>query len=139
MIELLPGTLWLGNAMDARDLTRLHDVGIRALVDLAIEETPPKLTRDLVYCRFPIHDGTDNPREILRAAVETLLSFILKKVPTLVFCGAGMSRSPCVAAAALALSRDASFDDTLLEVVAGQPHDVSPRLWADVKRMFDKE
>ena len=87
MREVIPGILWLGHSHDARDLSHLLDLGIEAVVDLAIEETPPKLTRDLVYCRFPLNDGAGNPPLILRAAVETVCSLLAKGVPTFVFCG----------------------------------------------------
>ncbi len=133
MREVVPEILWLGHAHDTRGLSHLLDLGIEAVVDLAIEETPPKLTRELVYCRFPLNDGAGNPPLILRAAVETVCSLLAKGVLTFVFCGAGMSRSPCNVAAALALHNGVDQDQTLQELVAGQPHDVSPPLWADVK------
>jgi protein-tyrosine phosphatase len=135
MRDVVPGILWLGHAHDARDLPRLLDLGIEAILDLAIEETPPKLTRELVYCRFPLNDGAGNPPLILRAAVETVHSFLARGVPTFVYCGAGMSRSPCIVAAAVALHNNADPDQTLQELIAGQPHDVSPPLWADVKEV----
>lgn len=135
MREVAPGILWLGHAHDARDLSRLLDLGIEAIVDLAIEETPPKMTRELVYCRFPLNDGAGNPPLILRAAVETVCSLLAKSIPTFVYCGAGMSRSPCVVAAAIALHNDMAPDRMLEELIAGQPHDVSPPLWADVKKV----
>ena len=54
------------------------------------------------------------------------------QVPTLVYCGAGMSRSPAVVAAALSIVQGGSPEDRLREVVAGHPHDVSPQLWEAV-------
>jgi hypothetical protein len=47
------------------------------------------LTRELVYCRFPLVDGAGNPPWLLRAAVETVAGFVRAGVPTLVFCGPG--------------------------------------------------
>ena len=56
--------------------------------------------------------------------------FLLKKqIPTLVYCGAGMSRSPAVVAAVLSIVQGGSPDEKLKEIVAGHPHDVSPQLW----------
>ena len=133
MREIVASRLWLGNAMDARDLRRIHDVGISAIVDLAIEETLPELTRELIYCRFPINDGAGNHADLLITAIDTTASFIRKVVPTLVVCGAGMSRSPAIVAAALAIVRGESLDDSLQALIAGHPHDVSPLLWQDVK------
>jgi hypothetical protein len=42
MHEVIAGQLWIGNAIEARDTRRLLDLGIGALVDLAIEELPPR-------------------------------------------------------------------------------------------------
>ena len=66
-------------------------------------------------------------------AIETAARLINTSVSTLVACSAGMSRSPAIVAAALALVRGQSPDDALVELVAQIPHDVSPRLWGDIK------
>jgi hypothetical protein len=137
MREIVPGLLWLGNMADARDLDRLDDEGIAALVDLAVEELPPQLPRETIYCRFPLLDGAGNPRELLRAAICATVSLLRSRVPTLVCCGSGMSRSPAVVAAALAMVRGGQPGDSLEEVVSGCPHDVSPLLWKDIMGVFD--
>ena len=64
-------------------------------------------------------------------AIQTVVS-LLKQIPTLVYCGAGMSRSPAVVAAALSIVQGGSPDEKLKEIVAGHPHDVSPHLWEAV-------
>lgn len=133
MTEIIPGLLWIGNAGQVRDLSAVLDAGIEALVDLAWEEPPARITRDVIYCRFPLLDGAENPPSRLRAAIETVVSLLEKRVPTLVFCGAGMSRSPAVVAAALAVSRGDGLDETLSGVVAGHPHDVSAALWEEIR------
>lgn len=48
-----------------------------------------------------------------------------------------MSRSPAVTAAELAIVEGKSPDQCLERVVAGRPHDVSPKLWADVVNAFN--
>jgi len=48
MREVRPG-LWIGNALESRDLTRVLELGMEALVDLAIEEPPASLVRELTY------------------------------------------------------------------------------------------
>ena len=69
----IPGySLWLGHVGDVRDLRGIHTAGILAIVDLAMNETPATVTRELAYCRFPLIDGSGNPRWLLRAAVETV-------------------------------------------------------------------
>jgi len=69
-VRPIPGyNLWLGNARDGRDLRAILDAGIQAVVDLAFEEPPAVLVRELTYCRFPLLDGAGNPPWLLRAAV----------------------------------------------------------------------
>jgi len=69
----VPGSsLWLGHVGDARDLGVLIESGIEAVVDLAHEEPPLSVSRELAYCRFPLVDGPGNPPWLLRAAIETV-------------------------------------------------------------------
>ncbi len=132
MREIIPKQLWLGHALDARDLRRIHDLGIRAIVDLAMEEPVAQLSRDLNYCRFPLSDGAGNSVQILKLAIQTTSSFVSNEVPTLVACSAGMSRSPAILAASLAVWKGVTPEECLAEVIHGQPHDISPPLWADI-------
>ena len=133
MREILPGRLWIGNAGDGRDPERLMAAGVVAVVNLAAEEPSPALPRSLVYCRFPIMDGAQDGQGILHAAIHTVASLLTNQVPTLVYCGAGMSRSPAVVAAALSIVQGGSPEERLRQVVAGHPHDVSPQLWEAVQ------
>ena len=125
--------LWLGHVGDARDATGLHSAGIAAVVDLALNEPPSTPTRDLVYCRFPLIDGGGNPTWLLRAAVETVAGFLRAGVPTLVFCGAGLNRTPAVAGAAIARVRGCPAEEGLAFAVENGPADVTPALWRDVR------
>ena len=134
MRQLPPHCLWLGNALDARDLRRLYEAEIAAVVDLAIEAKPALLGREIIYCRFPLVDGAGNLPAMMRAAVETTERLAEQQVATLVACGAGMSRSPAVAAMVLARMEGRSPDNVLAELAIGHPHDVSPTLWDELKR-----
>lgn len=125
----------MGNAGDGRDPERLLAAGVAAVLNLAAEEPSAVLPRSMVYCHFPIEDGEQEDPSVLAAAIQTLVSLLKNRVPTLVHCGAGMSRSPAVAAAALAIVQGGSPEEKLREVVAGHPHDVSPRLWDAVCRV----
>ena len=138
MHEVIIGRLWIGNAVEARDIRRLLDLGVAALVDLAIEELPPGVVRELVYCRIPLIDGASNPTERLRLAVDTVAALIRRGTPTFVFCGAGMSRSPAITAAALAVVERADPNAVLQRIVAGFPHDVSPALWQEVTAILQQ-
>ncbi len=131
----VPGySLWLGHAGDVRELRILLSTGIVAVVDLASDEPPASLTRELVYCRFPLVDGPGNPPWLLRTAVETVAGLLRDDVPTLVGCGAGLSRSPCIAGAAIARIRNCPADEGLAIALGSAPADVSPGLWVDIRR-----
>ena len=93
---------------------------------------PVTVARDMTYCRFPLVDGDRNNDHFVYAAVDTTATLIRKQVATLVACSAGMSRSPAVVAAALAIVEGSTPDSCLERVVDGHAHDVSPNLWKDI-------
>jgi protein-tyrosine phosphatase len=132
MREILPNQLWIGNAGDGRDAERLLQAGVVAVINLAAEEPSPVLPRSMIYCHFPLVDGPQDDESVLDVAIQVVVFLMKKQIPTLVYCGAGMSRSPAVVAAALAVFQGGSPEDRLKEVVAGHPHDVSPQLWEAV-------
>ena len=123
--------------MDARDLRLLYDTGIRAVVDLAINEKPAQLGRDLIYCRFPINDGDGNPDWLLAIAIRTIATLLRNEIRTVVACSAGMSRAPTVAAASIALLTNRDPDECLMEIITDAPNDVSPILWTHIKRVYN--
>ena len=55
------------------------------------------------------------------------------RIPTLVYCGAGLSRTPSVAGAALALVRRCPLAEGLALAVEPGKADVSPALWSDIE------
>jgi hypothetical protein len=130
--------LWLGNARDARDVKAVLDAGIEAVVDLAMEEPPAVLTRELTYLRFPLVDGEGNPYWRLMAALIVVEGLIRLRVPTLVACGAGMSRSLAIAAGGRCLATDQRAPDMVLRSITkgAGPADVHPALWNDIVRCF---
>jgi len=132
MHEVVAGLLWVGHALDARNPRAVLDAGIAAVVDLAYEELPAALPRDLVYCRFPLVDGAGNDPQRLRLAVETVVNLLDGGTPTLVSCSAGMSRAPAIAAAALSVWRKEPLEQSLQALAQSQPHDVSATLWDDM-------
>ena len=137
MHRIQPEQLWLGHVGDVRNIREIYNVGIRALVDLAINEPLPELPRDLIYCRFPLTDGSGNAESLIRIAVETAAMLIQSATPTLVFCSAGLSRTPAIAAAALSLVRKQPLDECLKTLSQSLAHDVSPTLWQDIHKLFD--
>lgn len=132
MRRISPYSLWIGNAGDVRRVADLIEHGIVAVIDLAANEPVAVLPREIIYCRFPLLDGSGNERWLLRAAIETISGLLRDNVPTLVACSAGMSRSPALAAAAIARLSSRDPNECLLACVEGGAADVSPLLWRDV-------
>jgi protein-tyrosine phosphatase len=125
--------LWLGNSGDLADVRAVMTAGIEAVVELADSEQMFTLPRELVRCRFPLSDGGDNPGWLLRLAAESVAALLRARVPVLVCCSAGMSRSICTAAAAIALAECMPFDEAVGLVTETGPVDVSPRLLAQFR------
>jgi protein-tyrosine phosphatase len=130
--------LLVGDAISARNLKLIYEYEIAAVVDLAANELPATLGRDIVYCRFPLHDDESNSDELLLAAIETVRSLLLGGFRTLVACSAGMSRSPIIAAAAISKFTGKPFQECLLEMIENIPHDVSPSLLASVVHVCER-
>jgi hypothetical protein len=125
--QVAPYPLWIGHAGDARDTRAVLSAGLLAVVDLALNEPPAAVTRELAYCRFPLVDGPGNPPWLLRAAVDTVASLLRSGTPALVACGAGMSRAPAAAATAIAVVTGRPLPECLGLVIGGAC-DVSPGL-----------
>jgi hypothetical protein len=125
-------SLWIGTARDARDIKLVLDNGIEAIIDLALEERPVSPTRELIYLRLPLLDGAGNSQWLLQTASNALEDLMKNGVQTLVACGAGMSRSPAVAAVAIAKFLGKQPIDVLVWLQSFGPQDVSPALWQEL-------
>jgi len=132
MNHITPYALWIGNAGDLRVLRSLFDREIRAVVQLAVEESATSVPHEFILCRFPLLDGAGNDPELLTLAVKTVATLIDHGVPTLICCAHGLSRSPAIAAAALSLVRKESPQDCLNLVSARHAIDVSPGFWTEL-------
>jgi hypothetical protein len=133
MRRVEPHELWIGHAGDAWNAPGLYEAGIRAIVHLAIEEPAVSLPRELISVRFPLADGVGNPSESLTLAIRTVAHLLELRIPTLVCCGAGMSRSPCIAVAAVALAFHLNPEDAMRRVKDSGPCDVASGLWRDCR------
>lgn len=136
MRQIKPYRLWVGNVTDARNLRSVLDLGILAIVDLAATEAPPTITRDLAYLRCPLLDASGNSPWLVCLAVDNVSRLLHAKVPTLVYCTAGMSRTPAIVAAAMAIESKRPLVDCLREITENVPHDVSAGLIADVQSVM---
>jgi protein-tyrosine phosphatase len=133
MNQIMPHPIWIGHAGDGRAFRAIFDAGIRAVVQLAVEEPPIQPPRELIYQRYPLLDGEGNDRAVLRLAIDAVAGLIQAGIPTLVCCGAGMSRSPSIAAAALSAAFRLDLEEALRTVVQHRPADVSPALLHEIK------
>jgi hypothetical protein len=124
--------LWIGNRGDVPDAAAVARTGVRAVVDVAVDEPPISMGRELVSCRFPLLDGAGNSLGIVCAAIQTVATLVRARVPTLVVCSAGMSRAPAVAAGALAVVTGNSAEECLKLSIAGGPADLSAGFWGQV-------
>jgi hypothetical protein len=136
MRELIRDRLWIGNAADVRDIGCVLSQGIVAIIDLAMDEPPVQFPRDIIYCRFPLVDGGENSAVVIHAAIQTTQTLVQGGFLTLVACRAGMSRSPAIAAAVVALLQHILPDAALKQITLDGAYDVSPTLWADVKAVL---
>lgn len=136
MNQIQPYPLWLGHAGAGSDAKTLFDKEIKALVHLAAEDLPAHPPRELMYCRFPLLDGAGNRPEILYLAIKMVADLLTLRIATLVFCGGGRSRSPAIAAAALAMMKHEPPEEWLRRLVERHPSDVSPGLWSEIAALL---
>lgn len=107
-------------------------------MDLAANEKPAVLGRDLIYIRIPILDGDGNDDQTLELAISVVTHLIRSGTKSLIACSAGMSRSPGVAAASIAIATNANPDDCIASIIATGPNDVSPILWHRIKIVYNQ-
>ncbi len=103
------------------------------MVQVAAEEPPLTPPRVLISLRFPLVDGSGNSPGTLMLAVGAVAGLIKLRVPTLVCCSMGLSRSPAVVAVALAIVRREPPDDLLRWISDRRAVDVSPAFWREVR------
>ena len=139
MHEIYPDLLWLGHALDVREPQGLFDVGINAVVDVAYDEPPAQLPRQLTYCRFPLVDGGGNNLELLALSVRTTVALLQAGTKTIVACSAGMSRSPTVASFALAIYLGQDAQDVVAEIAKSKQLELNPEFWSDVSKSLSRE
>jgi protein-tyrosine phosphatase len=132
MNQIKPYHIWIGNAEDGHDFQAMFNKGIQAIVQLALEEPPVQPPRSLTYCRFPLIDGNGNDSFLLNFAVQSVAMLIEQRIPILVCCGAGMSRSPAIVAAAISLVERTTLHIALQRVTEQHATDLSPGLWEQI-------
>lgn len=136
MDEVAPG-LFVGTVDDAGDAAALRDRAITRVVSLT-HEAPDPAPAEVAVVDVPMRDGPQNDREAFTEAVVAVRSALERDEPVLVHCSAGASRSPAVAATALALHEDRSLEDAFERVAdrrgAVDPH---PAVVRQAARVMD--
>jgi hypothetical protein len=82
------------------------------------------------------HGSSGNDEALLQPAINFTAALLKKEIPTLVCCGAGMSRAPAIAAAALATLGGGTLDDCMQKVAQYHKTDVSPGFWSELQKVF---
>jgi protein-tyrosine phosphatase len=132
MNQITPYPLWIGHAGECRAFEDAFARDIQVVVQLAVEEPPLQPPRELVYFRFPLLDGKGNDPEVLRLAIHCVAALMQQRIPTLVGCGAGMSRSPAILAAALSIIEHTDLRKCLTRLTQLHRTDLSAGFWDDV-------
>lgn len=134
MDEVAPG-LFVGTPDDAGDATTLRDRSVTTVVSLT-HQTPDVEAADVVVVDVSMRDGPQNDRDAFTKAVTELRTALERGESVLVHCSAGASRSPAVAATALALHDDRPLEDAFEQVAdrraAVDPHPAVVRQAANV-------
>jgi protein-tyrosine phosphatase len=133
MNQIVPYPIWVGHAGDGRTFQKIFEQGIKVVVQLALEEPPLQPPRELVYLRFPLLDGNGNDPFTLHLAISCVADLLEHRIPTLVCCGGGMSRSPAIVAVALSTVEHKDAEECLQRVIQSHPADVSPGLWEQIR------
>jgi len=136
MRELSPERLWIGNAGDSRQPRILFETGIQAVVSVAMEEPIPQLPAQFIVVRIPLYDGEGNAAVTLRLAVDTVVALVESRTPTLLTCSAGLSRSPLVAAFALAKVTGTPPLELVRAWSQSARFDLHPLLLRDLQSLF---
>jgi len=120
MDRVAPG-LFVGSAESAADASRQAAAGITTIC--ALTHGPPAggYPDAASVVDVPMMDGPRNDPDAFRRAVEAVVAALADGETVLVHCSRGSSRSPAVAAAALAIRRDCSVEAAFAEVRASRP------------------
>jgi len=135
MDEVADG-LFVGTVDDAGATEKLRKRGITTIVSVIRGEPTDGYPADVTVVNVPMIDGPQNDLEQFQRAVKHVLSVFANDGSVLVHCSAGASRSPAVAATALALAAEigleAAFGQVSTRRKAVDPHDALVRQAARV-------
>jgi atypical dual specificity phosphatase len=135
MDEVADG-LFVGTVEDAGDEALVREHNIAIIVSLTYGQPDGGFPADLTVEKVPMRDGPRNDQQNFDRAVTHVLSGLKTEDNLLVHCSAGASRSPAVAATALALYDEIGLETAFEQVAkhrkAVDPHDAVVRQAARV-------
>ncbi|SDK14143.1 Dual specificity phosphatase, catalytic domain [Halovenus aranensis] len=135
MDEVADG-LFVGTVEDAGDEALIREHNIAIIVSLTHSDPDGRFPSDLIVKNVPVMDGPRNDQQKFERAVTHVLSGLKTGDNTLVHCSAGPSRSPAVAATALALYEhvelEAAFEQVAKRRNLVDPHEALVRQAARV-------
>jgi protein-tyrosine phosphatase len=126
MDEVVDG-LFVGTVRDAGDKTLMCEYGVEAIVSLTHDGPDDGYPSGQKVVRLPMKDGPQNDQQVFEQAVTHVLSRLRSGDNVLVHCSAGASRSPAVAATALALYNEVGLETGFEQIAncrnAADPHE----------------
>lgn len=117
MDEVADG-IFVGTEIDAGDESRLQTHGIDAVISLTHSEPG---TGAVSRVDVPMRDGPQNSSKAFADAVQAVLTRRTDGQCVLIHCAAGSSRSPSVAAAAIACLTEQTLNQSFNQVLEGRP------------------
>ena len=134
-MDLVGPDLFVGTRGDATDNETLGTHEITTIISLTHEQ--PELSDSAIdIYSIPLIDGPQNDRDQFTEAVEATATALAAGECVLVHCSVGASRSPTVAATALAVTQEIDLEDALQQVAdnraAVDPHEALLRQAAHV-------
>jgi len=131
-------SVFVGTARDAGDESLLEDRDIDRIVSLTHTAPETGFPASVSVTRVAMMDGPRNERRRFELAVEAVLAALESGSRVLVHCSRGASRSPSVAAVAIAvhsgLDIGAAFDQVSRRRTVVDPHDALVGQAVDIYR-----
>ena len=120
MDEVADG-VFVGTTEDASDEALLHEYNIATVVSVTHGEPRSGFLSDMTVENVPLIDGPQNDSQAFAEAVRTVVAHRESGDRVLVHCSAGASRSPSVAATAIACRSETTLNDSFNQVLERRP------------------
>jgi len=115
MDEVASG-LYVGSLADAGDTALLQENSINRIVSVTYGDPETGYPDSATVSQYPMMDGPRNEREVFAKAVEQVLMGLDQNETILVHCSRGASRSPSIAATAVALHKEIGIEEAFEQI-----------------------